>query len=49
MWALGVIWLQPERLTVLGDRLIDLAMMVQGIAEVGVGHSVARIEPQRLA
>ena len=37
----GLVGLEPERLAVLGDRLVELPL-VQGDAEAEVGYKVSR-------
>ena len=44
--GLGVIGLEPQRFAVLGDRLVQLPLIGQGDAEVGVGLGVIGLEPQ---
>ena len=45
----SVVGFEPDRLAVLGDRLIQLTLILQGGAEVVVGHSVIGLEPDGLA
>ena len=47
--GLGVVGLEPDRLAVFGDRLVELALVAQGVAEVEVGLGVVGLEPDRLA
>ncbi len=47
--GLGVVGLEPDGLAVFGDGLVELALVPQGVAEVGVGLGVVGLEPDRLA
>ncbi len=47
--GLGVVGLEPDRLAVFGDGLVELALVLQGVAEVVVGHGEVGLEPDRLA
>ena len=47
--GLGEVGLEPDRLAVCGDRLVQLPLARQGDAEVGVGLGVVGLEPDRLA
>ena len=47
--GLGVVGLEPDRLAVFGDGLVELALVSQGVAEVVVGLGVVGLEPDRLA
>ena len=47
--GLGVVGLEPDRLAVFGDRLVQLPLVGQGDAEVVVGLGVVGLEPDRLA
>ena len=49
MWASAIVGLEPEGFAVLGDRLIELPLVVQGDAEVVVGIGEVGLEAQRLA
>src|SRR5207302_284850 len=44
--GIGVIRLYPENLTVLGDRLVQLALLQEGAPEVGACHRIIRIEAE---
>ena len=46
---LGVVGLEGDRLAICGHRLVQLALVLQRIAEVGVGLGVVRLEADRLA
>ena len=48
-WALGVVGLEPDRLAVLGDRLVQLPLAARACAEIDVGRGVVGLEPDRLA
>ena len=45
----GVVGLEPDRLAVCGDGLVELPLGTQGDAEVGVGDGVVGLEPDGLA
>ena len=45
----GVVGLEPDRLTVGRDGLVQLPLGLQGEDEAGVGLSVVGLEPDRLA
>ena len=45
--GLGEVGLEPDRGAVLGDRLLDLPLVVQGDAEVVVGLGDVGLEPDR--
>ena len=47
--GLGEVGLEPDRFAVLGDRLVELPLVAQGDAEVGVGVGEVGLEPDRLA
>ena len=47
--GLGVVGLEPDRLAVGGDGLVELPLVAQGVAEVLVGLGVVGLEPDRLA
>ena len=47
--GLGVVGLEPDRLAVFGDGLVELPLALQGVAEVVVGLGVVGLEPDRLA
>ena len=47
--GLGVVGLQPDRGAVLGDGLVELALVHQGVAQVVVGLGVVGLEPDRRA
>ena len=47
--GLGVVGLEPDRLAVFGDGLVELPLGLQGDAEVVVGLGVVGLEPDRLA
>ena len=47
--GLGEVGPEPDRLAVGGDRLVQLAVVVQGDAEVVVGLGGVGLEPDRLA
>ena len=47
--GLGVVGLEPDRLAVFGDRLVQLPLFSQGNAEVVVGLGVIGLEAQRVA
>ena len=38
----GVVGLEPDRLAVFGDGLVELPLALQGVAEVVVGHGAGR-------
>ena len=46
--GIGVVGLEPDRRAVFGDRLVELALVRQGDAEVVVGFGVVGLEPDRL-
>ena len=45
----GEVGLEPDRLAVFGDGLVELALAFQGAAEVGVGFGEVGLEPDRRA
>ena len=47
--GVGVVGLEPDRLAVLGDGLVQLPLTSQGGAEVEVGRAVVGPQPDRLA
>ncbi len=47
--GLGEVGLEPDRLAELGDRLLQLPLLPQGVAEVVVGERVVGLEPDRRA
>ncbi len=47
--GIGEVGLEPDRRAVFGDGLVELPLVLQGVAEVGVGHGVVGLEPDRLA
>ena len=49
MWASAIILLESDGLAVLGDGLVQLALVTQGDAEVVVGFGVIFLEPDGLA
>ena len=48
-WALASSGLSRIALPVLDDRLVELALVSQGVAEVVVGFGEVGLEPDRLA
>ena len=44
MWASGIVGLEGDGLTISGDGLVELALVLQGIAEIVVGFGVVGIE-----
>ena len=48
-WVVASSGLEPDRLAVLGDGLVQLPLAHQGDAEVGVGVGEVGLEPDRLA
>ena len=48
-WAQDVVGLEPDRRAVFGDGLVQLPLLAQGDAEVGVGVGVVGLESDRLA
>ena len=47
--GLGEVGLEPDRLAVFGDGLVELPLVAQGVAEVVVGLGEVGLEPDRLA
>jgi len=47
--GLSVVGLDPDRAPMCGDRLVELALRSQRIAEVGMGLSVVGLDADRLA
>ena len=45
----GNVGLEPDRRAEFGDRLLQLSLGCQGVAEVGVGLGVVGLEPDRRA
>ncbi len=47
LWAVGVIGFQADGFLIVSDGLVDLAFLVEGNAEVVVGHGVIGFQPDR--
>jgi hypothetical protein len=45
--SLGVVRLDADRLAICGDRLVELALALERIAEVGMGLGVVRLDADR--
>ena len=47
--GLGVVRLDADRLAICGDRLVELALVLERYAEIGVGLGIVRLDADRLA
>src|SRR6202035_1353425 len=46
--GIGVFGVEPDRIGVLGDRAVNVALSAAGVAQIVVGIGVFRIEPNRI-
>src|SRR5437588_31611 len=47
--GLGAVRVEPQRLPAVRHRLVELALLAVGVAQVGVRPAVVRLEAERLA
>ena len=47
--SLGIVRLDADRLAICGDRLVELALVLECIAEVGISLGIVRLDADRLA